>query len=140
MKRFYAPYTDWEDFKAGMWRKLSSNEEPEFLQAAIEFTGNAELYGKYMLQVLTDWPISTKHNFTNTGMNRRAWVGHAACQIAINCPEYIVRQAWSYLTEEQQIKANAVADIAIQQWELLNNYKRPKHVKDIIAMQRTRSS
>jgi hypothetical protein len=63
------------------------------------------------------WPIACEHNLTDDTQNRRAWIGHAACQMAINCPEYITRSAWGYLTREQQGKANAMADKAIARWE-----------------------
>lgn len=49
--------------------------------------------------------------------NFKAWVGHAACALAMGCPEYIVREAWGYLTSEQQLLANKEAERAIQAWE-----------------------
>jgi hypothetical protein len=54
---------------------------------------------------------------TDISQNRRAWIGHAACCMAIKCPEYITRSAWGYLTKEQQDLANAEADRAIAWWE-----------------------
>jgi len=36
--------------------------------------------------------------------------------LAIQCPEYIVRQAWGMLSQEQQEKANQKADQAISAW------------------------
>lgn len=128
--RFYADYRDWEDYKNGMWRKINSDEEPELLQKAIEFTGNHELYGASMLRVIKEWPVSSKHNLTNVGMNRRAWIGHAAVCLAINVPEHIVRQAWWHLSDEQRIAANHVADLAIAEWELLNNFNKNNYVKE----------
>lgn len=117
MKRKYYPYTVWEDYKAGMWRKVSSREEAKYLDEAIRFTGNYEEYGIYMMKVVKVWPISCSHNLTDTTQNRKAWVGHAACCMAINCPEYITRQAWGYLTEMQQKLANDQAQLAIEWWE-----------------------
>ena len=84
---------------------------------AIEFTGDAELYGSYMLRVTQEWPNSCEHNLTDRSQNRRAWIGHAAVALAIQCPEDIVRSAWSRLSEKQQIDANAQADAAIRSWE-----------------------
>lgn len=107
----------WEDWKAGMWRKVSKSEEETFLSAAVEFTGNAELYGSWMLRVIAAWPVSCEHNLTDLSLNRKAWVGHAATQMAINCPEYITRMAWGLLTDQQRIDANRQAQRAIEQWE-----------------------
>jgi hypothetical protein len=54
---------------------------------------------------------------TDTKQNRQAWIGHAACALAHGIPEDIVREAWSYLTQEQQDAANKKADEAIAHWE-----------------------
>lgn len=88
MKRIYHPFWDWEDYKAGMWNK---SKNKDLLQKAIEFTGNAELYGSYMFRITDEWPISCEHNLTDLSQNRKAWLGHAACCLAIGCPEDITR-------------------------------------------------
>lgn len=102
-----------------MWGKVPDGQRKKFLEDAILFTGNAQLYGKYMLRVAKEWPISCEQNLTDYSQNRRAWIGHAACALAMKCPEDIVREAWSYLSEKQQIAANAEADKAIEEWENL---------------------
>lgn len=118
MKKKWHHYLKWEDYQNGMYSTLSGDEKKSYLQKAVEFTGNAELYGSWMLKVIEAWPISCEQNLTDTGMNRRAWVGHAAVCLAIGCPEDITREAWGSLTKEQQDEANAKADFAIVQWEL----------------------
>lgn len=117
MKRVYHRYEVWEEYAHGMWRKVSNNEYDEFLRKAIEFTGDTELYGSYMMRVANEWPYSCEHNLTCSGMNRQAWIGHAACCLAISCPEYITRDAWWMLSQEQRDKANLKADEAIAYWE-----------------------
>jgi hypothetical protein len=129
MKRIWHPYWDWEDYKAGMWRKVTSKESLVFLDKAIEFTGNADLYGSFMLRVIREWHIACEHNFTDVSINRRAWVGHAACCMAIKCPEYITRQAWGRLTQYQRDEADAQATIAIDTWE--NARENPKVHKNM---------
>ena len=110
-------YEKWEEYHAGMWRQVSKDEEMVYLKQAIEFTGNTEKYGNFMLEVIEEWPISCEQNLTNLSVNRRAWIGHAACCIAFNCPEHIVRSAWWRLTEQQRKDANVKADLAIAKWE-----------------------
>ncbi len=70
-----------------------------------------------MGRVVDEWKNSCEHNLTNKTQNRKAWIGHAACALAFNCPEDIVREAWGYLTEKQQIAANCKAVNAIEYWE-----------------------
>lgn len=118
MKQIFHHYEKWEEHHAGMWRKITNEQErKEHLQRAIEFTGNAKLYGEYMLQVLDKWPISCEQNLSNSSVNRKAWIGHAATCIAINCPEDITREAWWTLSQDQQDEANSKAAEAIKKWE-----------------------
>lgn len=122
MKQIYHHYSKWEDYNAGMWRKCSKLDEGKYLDDAIRFTGNAELYGEWMLKVIDQWPVACEHNLSDVDQNRKAWIGHAATCLAIGCPESITRMAWGYLSKEQQDSANAVADIAIRKWERGNGF------------------
>lgn len=116
MKRKYHNYKEWEEYKYGMWRKAAAAEEIKYLKKAIEFMGDHVLYGTYMQHVITQWPISCEQNLSNPDINHMAWIGHAACCIAFNCPEYIVRMAWHHLTKQQQDLANEQAEIAFANW------------------------
>lgn len=117
MKRVWHRFERWEDYRAGMWRQVGAADARSFLARAIDFTGDAALYGSYMRKVIKCWPIACEHNLTDTGMNRKAWVGHAACCMAIGCPEDVTRAAWAHLTQQQQDDANAQAQAAIEEWE-----------------------
>lgn len=121
MEQIYHHYSKWEDYNAGMWRKTSKDDERKYLEDAIRFTGDAELYGDWMLKVLDEWPVACEHNLSDAGQNRKAWIGHAACCLAIGCPESITRQAWGFLTEQQQHDANLKASEAINKWERDNS-------------------
>lgn len=101
-----------------MWGNVS--DKSYWLKKAIDFTGDADLYGKWMLKVIDKWPVSCEHNLTKKSLNRKAWIGHAAAALAIQCPEDIVRAAWAHLSREQQIAANAKAQEAIEIWEQRN--------------------
>ena len=116
MKRIYHPFYKWEEVSAGMWESVSGKELAGHLARAIEFTGNAVLYGSFMLKVIKSWPYSCEHNLTDENINRKAWIGHAATALAIGCPEHITRMAWGRLSQQQQDDANAQAQSAINQW------------------------
>lgn len=118
IKRVYHPYTLWEEVAHNMWGTVSNKAEA--LQRAIEFTGDAALYGSYMQRVVREWPYSTENALTDDALNKRAWIGHAACALALQIPEDIIRLAWGKLTDEQRFLANQEADRAIQQWR--NDY------------------
>lgn len=107
------PYWKWEEVAHNMWGQVSHRKT--WLQMAIAFTGNADLYGEWMLKVVESWKASCEQNLTKPG-DKRPWIGHAAVALAIGCPEDIVREAWAHLSKEQQDKANQKAKEAIEYW------------------------
>jgi len=113
--RIWHPYWLWEEVDANMWGTVDNRKK--YLKKAIEFTGDHKLYGRWMMKVVEKWKYSCEHNLTDKSQNRKAWIGHAACAMALGCPEDIARQAWGHLTEEQQVLANDQADRAIKYWE-----------------------
>lgn len=120
IKQIFHPYWLWEEHKYGMWKTVLGEKRNYLLVEAVRFTGDHDLYGLWMMKVISDWPYSCEHNLTNLDMNRQAWIGHAACCYAIQCPEDITRLAWHNLTKEQQDLANLKADKAITAWERLH--------------------
>lgn len=120
--RVYRDYREWEEIKFNMWGKVKNKEL--MLKKAIEFTGNHILYGQYMIKVANEWHVSCENALTDNLINKRAWIGHAACAMHLKCPEDITRLAWKYLTYEQQFLANIEADRAIEHWTL--NYIKSK--------------
>lgn len=122
LPRVWHPVEDWEEIKFNMWGTVS--DRASFLKRAIDFTGNWELYGDHMDLVILEWPISCENALTDYSLNRKAWVGHAACALYMQCPEDITRLAWGYLSDEQRTMANRRAAIAIRDWE--ENYRARK--------------
>lgn len=114
-KRIWHPYQDWEEVRFNMWGSVDNR--PLMLKKAIDFTGDHKLYGLFMIRVINEWPISCENALTDYYMNRKAWIGHAACALALGCPEDITRQAWKELSYEQQYMANKEASRAISSWE-----------------------
>lgn len=98
-----------------MWGSVQ--DRSAWLQRAIIFTGNHAEYGHYMRRVIEEWPVSCENALTDYNLNRKAWIGHAACALALNCPEDITRKAWGFLSNEQRVLANKEAARAIQIWE-----------------------
>jgi hypothetical protein len=118
MKKFnrvWHPFHLWEEAEFNMWGRV--DDRAAFTKKAIEFTGDHILYGSFMRRVVSEWPISCENALTDYYMNRKAWIGHAACALALRCPEDITRQAWKELSYEQQYLANKEAGGAISSWE-----------------------
>lgn len=113
--RIYHPVWDWEENNFNMWGAVSNRNN--YLKKAIEFTGDHKKYGRFMMRVANEWKISCENSLTDYSINRKAWIGHAACALALGCPEDITRQAWGELTDGQRLLANREAEAAIQHWE-----------------------
>lgn len=129
LKRVWVPIDEWEEIAFNMWGDVDDHRS--HLRRAVLFTGNYRLYGRYMQRVVSEWPRSCANALTDDNINRRAWVGHAACALAIRCPEYITRQAWGMLTDVQRILANREADRAILAWEVCSGAR--DRVRDEVA-------
>lgn len=115
LDRIYHPYWDWEEVASGMWD--GCRDSKAMLSRAVKFTGDHKLYGRFMTKVIREWVFSCENSLTNYSINRKAWLGHAACAMAIGCPENITRQAWGMLDGNQQMLANREADRRIIIWE-----------------------
>lgn len=124
--RVYHPYDKWEEVQHNMWGTV--DDRAKYLSMAITFTGNHYLYGHFMKRVIEEWPISCENAFTDAALNKKAWLGHAACALAFGCPEDIVRQAWSKLSYEQQLLANEQAERYIRIWA--DNYAESKGLRN----------
>ena len=79
-----------------------------------------------MVRVISEWPVSCENALTDPLINRKAWIGHAACALAMRCPEDIVRKAWGFLSNDEQFLANKQAEQAIRLWE--SNYLKSRGV------------
>lgn len=117
LARIHHHYEKWEETKAGMWRRPNGLERDEHINRCSGFMANTERFRTAMLRVIVEWPISCEQNLTCMDLNRQAWLGHAACCIAIGCPEEPTRAAWWTLTQEQRDAADAAAAEVIEQWE-----------------------
>lgn len=133
MKQCYVPYWLWEDYLNGMWRKLPNEEESKMLRIAIEFTGDYIQYGAAMKEVSEAWPNTMLNSLTNLSTNRRAFLGHCACQFKINCPEYITRAAWGKLTDMQRWLADDIAQKTINKWMFEHEKKNRGLYQDVGA-------
>lgn len=118
----YIPYHKWEDFISGMWRTVDKETEQDMLIKAIVFTGDHELYGSAMKEVVGVWKNTMLNSLTNPSINKRAFLGHCAVQYKIGIPEYITRMAWKQLSDRRRELADGVAQKTINEWTI--NYAR----------------
>lgn len=124
IKQVWIPFYEWEDYLQGMWRKPGIEEREQFLELAVEFTGDYVRYGEAMRRVIFAWPRTMLNSLTNPSINHRAFIGHCACCFAHRLPESVTRQAWAHLTDEQRRMANLEAQNAFDSWKIWHYNKR----------------
>jgi hypothetical protein len=116
MKVEVRPYTDWEDWKAGMYADASGQTHEQMIEKAVALLGDRHRLFAAMRDVTIEWPRACDANLSEPP-NNRAWLGQAACCFACEVPEDMTRAAWGRLTDDQRLAANRVADEAIGEWQ-----------------------
>jgi hypothetical protein len=110
----FHPYTEWEDWQAGMWQH-PSNVTAETEQAA-HILSDPAVFLDAARCMLRDWPNAAEQNLTTMVQNQRAWIGQATCCHLAGIAEHATRLAWWTLTAAEQHAANMVADQAAREW------------------------
>lgn len=113
------PYWDWECFKSGMWENRPADNGKIILAEKVLST--PELCRIYMTRSVTQWKKSAEHNLSKCWLNRRPWLGWAACCFSVGATEEETRMAWcNRLSIDQQDEANKIADEVIALWARKN--------------------
>lgn len=119
MDRIYIHHSLWEDANNGMYENYKGDKNLAIEEIVKIFTSYDKTF--YLMErVILEWKYCCKHNLTNTGMNRIAWLGQACCNIENKYTEDIVKIAWSYVPEKYQEQANNIAKLLINKWVCLN--------------------
>jgi hypothetical protein len=112
--RVFAPYSEWEDYRAGIF---DSRLDDEAVTASRMLLKEQCICRSAMLRVIREWPTASAVNLTNNGANRRAWLGQAACCLEAGATASATKRAWWQLTDSDRTRANACADEVIALWE-----------------------
>ena len=115
MERIFHHYDKWEDYHAGMYDE-SKDGRKERVKEAAHILGTPSLCKKAMEKVVSEWKIATEYNLSNAEINRKAWLGQAACSCYAGIHEDETREAWGIMTEPQRIEANRIAASIIRKW------------------------
>lgn len=117
MKKLFHHYTEWEDFKAGLFELPSKQDDSMNVTLARMLLANQFHFLRVGLRMVQEWRISSEVNLSNRSRNRQAWIGQASCCFAFGSREHQTKEAWHMLTIDQQRRANLTADEIIEEWE-----------------------
>ena len=111
------PYWEMEEYLLGMYDKVHFRLEDYLIEKSIFFLSDCDLFFKVGLNVLSVYKKSSDFHLKNESINKQAWIGQASCFYNHGCPEYLTRKSWIFLSKNEQIKANLVADRLIKIYE-----------------------
>jgi hypothetical protein len=119
--RAWAAYTELEEYRAGMWRRIT--EEPHriaWLSRAVAILRDIPRFTSAMRQALAEWPVSCRVAFDTPTLNKPVWLAHAGACLVDHVPEEFMRLGYWELTEEDKAAADhAAAAVAAEYREPL---------------------
>lgn len=115
MDRIFHHYNLWEDYHNGMYDECKEGRAERVKQAA-HILGTPQICREAMEMVIAEWELATEYNLSNAEINRKAWLGQAACCCYAGIHEDETREAWGIMTEAQRVDANNIAAELIKEW------------------------
>lgn len=117
LNRIYHPYWKWECYKAGFYASSCPGNIPKEHGILMykSFLSNIPAFIKSLNRVISEWPNSCEQFFTNSNLNRIAWLGQASMCIETGIPS-MCRSGFKLLSFEKQTLANRIAEITLINW------------------------
>ena len=109
-------YEEWEDYQCGMYDELKEGRANR-VELAQTLLSSQRICERWMREVKKRWRIACEQVFSNPQVNRKAWLGQAACCLYAGVKEDETREAWWLLTDGEREAANAIAETIISEWE-----------------------
>jgi len=120
IKRIFHDYRDWEDYKNGMFSK-NNIDDINIIRKVARLLSNEMMFYTNGKDMLRYYKKSAEHNLTNPSRNKQAWIGQATASYMFKACEENIKRAWNeFMTDDQRIKANQIADKLITEWEVEN--------------------
>lgn len=121
--RYHHPYTELEEYNpnGGMWQIPATHARAAHIRESEYLMAEPERFYVAMVKAVDEWPKSCQVAMTTPGLNRRAWIGHAGCWLAVGSPEETTRLGWHNLDDAEQWAANDAADRSIAEWHRRHN-------------------
>ncbi len=112
------PWSEWEDYKAGLYAPTSSALAGA---ASLALLCDPDQFRETAREMLREWPNATVQNIRHMWSGRNAWIGQATCCYAHGATSLDTRDAWGQMSNDQQRAANLVAREVRDEWERGNH-------------------
>ncbi len=116
MNRIFHPWTKWEDYKNNFYGGVCDYPKDNTLALYSTLLRDLDRFEEALKIVTTEWVYSCEHNLTHVGMNRVAYLGQASCALIYKVPHTVSMGGYNLLSEEQKIKADAMAQKYLDIW------------------------
>jgi len=114
MNQFFEHHEKWECLKAGMYS--SKKPTDKHIEMSANLLSCQRSFGLALELLSVKWPVSLKVHLTNPSINKKAYLGRAACCVELGVNELTVQLAWRTLDSETQKQANITAQNFIKQY------------------------
>jgi len=118
MKKIFHTYDKWEDYKNGLFSTKEKDDDDLVVELCGKLLSDQKLFKSAIERMTKSWPYSTEENLSDTGINRRAWLGQASCCYEFGARDSVTKLAWNKLDQKTQDEANQTATDFIKKWEL----------------------
>lgn len=109
-----AVWDHWEDYRAGLY---GTDLNLTLLERSRALLRDPDAFLEAATEMVRAWPNATHHNLSNMWSGRKAWLGQATCCYVHGATSRTTRMAWGDLTNEEQRRANGVAELVREAWE-----------------------
>ena len=106
MTNLMAPWSEWEDYQAGMYL---GRYEPAMTSESVALLTSPDRFLETAREMVREWETAAVQNLCRMWTGRNAWIGQASCCYSHQATGLETRVAWGQMTNDQQRAANAVA-------------------------------
>lgn len=117
IKREYANYETWEDYRHNFYGGVSDDwDRDDTLEIYASLLRDLPRFEAALKTITAEWQSSNRHNLTNMGLNRIAYLGQCALALVYKVPHKEGRGGYQLLTQEEKEAADALAQKYLDLW------------------------
>jgi hypothetical protein len=115
--RQYCHFELWEDYRHNFYGGVTDDwERDETLELYASLLRDLPKFEAALQTIVREWPNCLRHNLTNCGLNRIAYLGQCALALVYRVPHKEGRGGYQLLTQDEKDAADAMAKKYLDLW------------------------
>jgi hypothetical protein len=115
--RQWEPWETWEDYRHNFYGDMDKDWKREHaLDLYASLLRDLDAFEDALRVIVSEWTHSNRHNLTNAGLNRVAYLGQCACALVYRVPHKECRGGYQLLSEDEKAAADAMAKKYLDKW------------------------